>query len=190
MSIFRSVQILDGLDVSTERKGEIIIHSGTENVGLAAANKYILPADSNIKTGLKQAAVNNYGIVDFAQYSLVTLPISTNSTTPISLTQFEHVPASGNYLIMYDLIFSMSNTKRVTTFGIYRDDTLIASSKREVEGYSNNKKMPYCSQFYTNFSGSQTLKLKFNTSHTDNSTTLHQGNLIIFKISDVAQLES
>ncbi len=191
MSVFNNLEVVSDFYGVTTQKGDIICNDGTKNARLpVGTDNYVLTADSSTLTGLKWAQVtgNSGNNIAYTQLNLTTLPISTNSTTPISFSQFETTPDNGNYVILYNLSFSMTRiTNRSVTFGLYKDNTLINNSVVTVQAFDTNKKNLFTSQFVTSYNGSEVFKVKFNSSNTDTTVSISAGNVILLKISNANQ---
>lgn len=191
MSVFNNLEVVSDFYGVTTQKGDIICNDGTKNARLpVGTDNYVLTADSSTLTGLKWAQVtgNSGNNIAYTQLNLTTLPISTNSTTPISFSQFETTPDIGNYVILYNLTYSLSRiTNRSVTFGLYKDNTLISNSAITVQAFDTNKKNLFTSQFVTSYTGSEVFKVKFNSSNTDTTVSISSGNVILLKISNANQ---
>lgn len=191
MSVFNNLEVVTDFYGVTTQKGDIICNDGIKNARLAVGtDNYVLTADSSTLTGLKWAQVsgNSGNNIAYTQLNLTTLPISTNSTTPVSFTQFETTPEVGNYVILYNLIYTMSRiTNRSVTFGVYKDNTIVANSSINIQAFDTNKKNIFASQIITSFNGTEVFKIKFNTSNTDTTASISSGNTILLKISNANQ---
>lgn len=184
MSVFNDIDIMGKFYGVTTSKGDIMINDGIKNNRLPVGmDNYVVTADSTMPYGLKWVNPNNY--VTHTFINLNTLPISTNSVTPITIVEFQLIPPAGKCIIFYDLIFSMSKViSRTTTFGLYINDILITNSQKNIIQYTNDTLIPFSSKFIYSFNGTDVLTIKYNVSNIDTSATITDGSLIILKFSN------
>ncbi len=192
MSTFNDIEILDTIYGITTTKGDIIVNNGIKNTRLpVGTDNYALIADSNETTGLKWAPLASSNNIDYSKIILSTVPISSNNTNPVTISQFNTTPVLGSYLILYNLTISLSKiNSRNVTFGIYKNGTLISNSVKIIEGYSSNSRMLFCSQYVTSFNGTDDLSIRFNTNNTDTTVTIYEGSLFLLKVTNVNQYVS
>jgi hypothetical protein len=183
MSVFNDIDIMGNFYGVTTTKGDIITNDGSKNSRFpVGTDNFVVTADSTAPSGLKWVNPNTY--ITHLQVNLHTLPVSSNSTTPVSISEFQLTPPKGKCIIFYDLILQLSNViARSATFGIYVNDTLITDSPKIVMGYANDTYIPMSAKFVYSFNGTDILTIKYNVNNNDTSATISNGNLIILKFS-------
>ncbi len=187
MSTFNDIQIIGEFYGVTANKGDIIVNDGVKNTSLPVGlNNYVLTADSTQSLGVKWALPAGVSIEN-NQYVLTSSPISTNSTIPIPITEFTVTPMAGNYVVLIDLIFSMSKFNRNSTFGLYKNGVLISNSIRIIDSFKAFFRMPVALSMQVAFSGTEIFTVRINTNDQDVDITLHEGVMILIKFSNMIQ---
>lgn len=190
MSLFQSLEVLDNFYGVTTTKGDIIVNDGTKNTRLPiGADNYVLAADSTTATGLKWVVqTGGSSSIDYFQYVLSTVPISTNSTTPINITEFQNTPPTGNFLMITNITYSLSRTNRNLTIGFYKNGVLISGSARTVSAGAANIRTVMSLQFIAAFNGTDIFTVRYSVNNTDTTATIHEGNTILVKFTNASQL--
>jgi hypothetical protein len=184
MSVFNDVEVLRNFYGVTTTKGDVIVNDGLKNNRLPiGTDKFVITADSTQPYGLKWSDPRFNDII-YTQLILATLPISTNSTTPVPITEFQLTPTIGKYIIFYNLLFSMSTVvSRTTTFSIYKNGTLVANSSRVINSYAIDTYNTFTTQFVVLVNGTDVLSIRYNVSNNDTTTDIISGNLNALKFS-------
>lgn len=111
----------------------------------------------------------------------ISTTFTTNSTTPLELTELTLAPAAGYYVIYTNLVYSLSKLYESVTISLYNDATLITPNS-VLKPVSNNNEI-YQGTHTNNFSGSNSLKVKVSVSNTNANVTIYSGNIILMLLS-------
>jgi hypothetical protein len=191
MSVFNDLQVDNDFYGVTTTKGDLIVNDGIKNASLGiGADNYVLTADSTQPLGLKWAAATGgggSGNILYNQYVLTSLPVATNNTTPVPITEFTSTPVMGNYVALMNLTFSLSMFNRNATFGLYKNGILIANSSRTVGSFISFLRSTFSTSFITTFNGTDIFTVRFNTDNLDTNLVIYEGTLILIKFSNIAQ---
>jgi hypothetical protein len=190
MSLINSLTLSNSFYGITTTKGDLLVNDGIKNNRLpVGSNAYVLTADSTEPTGIKWAlpTATEGNVIEYFQYILTTLPISTNSTTPISIAEFQSTPPLGNYVILINITYSLSSLNRSCTFGLYKNGTLIPDSSTTIDGTGSEKKTIYYFQFVETFSGSDIFTVRFNTNNINATAIIYEGILQLIKFTNASQ---
>lgn len=190
MSVFNDIQINNDFYGVTANKGDLIVNDGVKNAPLAAGlDSYVLTADSTQPLGVKWAASTGGGSssVTYNQYTLTSLPVATNSVTPVPITQFTSTPGVGNYVVMLNMTYSLSLFNRNATFGLYKNDVLVADTARTLDSFISFMRNSFSMSFIVSCNSTDIISVKFNTNNLDTNLTIHEGTLILIKFSNVLQ---
>lgn len=184
MSVFNEVDILGNFYGVTTTKGDIMINDGLKNNRLPIGpDKFVITADSTQPHGLKWSDPRFNDII-YTQVHLTTLPISTNSQTPVSIVEFQLTPPIGKYIIFYNITFAMSTVvSRTTTFGLYVNGVLSPNSSRTLNSYAIGAYNTFNSQFVELLNGTDILTVRYNVNNNDTTTDIINGSLIALKFS-------
>jgi len=112
---------------------------------------------------------------------LSNIEYSTNATIPVIL-DITTTPDSGFYLVLFSTTFSLTKNNETITIGLYKDNTLINNGERTLGGAPNTR-LEYQFSTITDFTGTQLLNIKVNSSNKNNDIILYTKNLIIIPIS-------
>ena len=174
-----------GPNVLTDFNIQSIISFDGDDIFTIKVNTSSISSNLIIYNGnLIMAKITNipgFDISNSQQYNISNSVVMTNSTSPIELSDLINIPTSGNYIILYNFIYSVSKSNRSCIFGLYKDNTLISYSSRTVTTIANNKLM-FQENFITTFSGTEAIKLNINVSNNDTTLSIYERNLILIPI--------
>ena len=120
-------------------------------------------------------------ISNFAEYSS-SIPFSTNATVPVEILDMTNTPSAGIHMILFNGLQNVSKNDRCLTIGLYKNNTLITGARRILDILPGKS---ITSQLITveTFSGSDVLKVKVNSSNTDNDINILERSLVLVKLS-------
>lgn len=194
MSSFKDLEVINEFYGVTTTLGDIIVNDGVKNNRLpVGSDNFVLTADSSEATGLKWAASQGGGnnSIVYINQRLTTLPISTNSTVFVSISQFQNTPLVGNYVILLSMTYSISKVNnRFATIGLFKNNILIADSDKQIESYSAGKKSIFYSQIVNSFNGTDVLTVKFNSNNSDSTVSIYDGRIILLRFGNSTQIKS
>lgn len=193
MSLLNSLDITGEFYGITTTKGDILVNDGTKNVRIGiGTDDYVLTADSTAPNGLKWAAQTGgsgpTNTVDYYQYTLSTLPLSTNYTSPVSITEFQNTPLAGSYVILCSLSVSITKSNQSAQIGFYKNGVLISGSNKTIDPSAAGRIMFFYAQFLTTFSGTDVFTVRYNSDTTNSSIIIYEGNLLLIKFTNSSQL--
>lgn len=181
---------------------ENIISSSSRNVETFIANKRISfhhqftttfsgsdILSVRLHTDNKDATVTLYDasllLIKFTsndQINIVNSDFSMNATIPIEIKDLTSIPKIGVYLIIFNCIFELTKNNRTITFGLYKNNTIIAGSEREYSALPNTKTVAQLSTIVS-MSGEDISKVKVNVSNYDVDGIVYDMNIILIPLS-------
>lgn len=178
MSFFKDLEVADNFVGVTTTKGDIIVHDETKNTRLpSGTNNQVLVSDLTTSTGLKWVTY-----ADTTQITMSVTPLSTNSTVPIQITDFDQVPVKGSYVIMLNIKFSLSKATRNGEIKLYKNGSVIES--KNIDTLCIGARTLLSFEHANTFNGTDTLSVKYSVDNTDVTMTLYSGTLILLRINN------
>jgi hypothetical protein len=184
MTTLRELTVQDLYGI-TSNLGDLIISDGIKNSKLpVGTDTYILTADSTQPLGITWQAVPsaNHTITNFT-----TLPLSTNSITPIIISDTTQTPAKGQYLCIYQVGYYLSKVQqgRYLNIGLYSNNILFSGTEENLNVITASQTLYYTNASIITFSGTDVFNLQYYSSNADTSATITSGNVVMLRITDV-----